>query len=373
MSQNPFGDMFGDIFSLLANQGPDAWMQTATQLAHSIARGEDGDPNPSPADRQRLEEFEPLVGRRVAALFEIVGGNGLVVVNRTGLVDAALAQWRPLIEPGLARSAQVNQSLDTSEGAMMAQMASTLAPMMMGFQLGSVAGHFSERAWSLATLPLPRLDAQRLIVVNNVASFAEEWSLERDEVFVFALAHEIAAAFVLSQPGTGDALRALLVDTVNEAMALQGDIVRRLQALMETGDIEGAMSDPSTLLEGIDSVSDSRATRAINAATSVLSAFFTEVASSVVTAMFGPRPALDEAYRRHRVEDVKGEETAAALFGIAARGPHLESAQRFVRAITREHGLEAFGALLRVDGLPLADELDDPSAWFERVTNSPLA
>jgi hypothetical protein len=29
--------------------------------------------------------------------------------------------------------------------------------------------------------------------------------------------------------------------------------------------------------------------------------------------------------------------------------------------------------LLRVDGLPSATELVDPRAWYERVTNSPLA
>jgi hypothetical protein len=32
-----------------------------------------------------------------------------------------------------------------------------------------------------------------------------------------------------------------------------------------------------------------------------------------------------------------------------------------------------FDALLRVDGLPSAHELDAPDEWYERVTNSPLA
>ena len=41
-----FGGMFGDIFSMLGKQGPNAWFDTATQLALNIARGEDGDPNP---------------------------------------------------------------------------------------------------------------------------------------------------------------------------------------------------------------------------------------------------------------------------------------------------------------------------------------
>ena len=42
-------------------------------------------------------------------------------------------------------------------------------------------------------------------------------------------------------------------------------------------------------------------------------------------------------------------------------------------ALAGEHGLRVFDALLRVDGLPGADELDAPDAWYRRVTTSPLA
>jgi len=59
----------------------------------------------------------------------------------------------------------------TRDNQMMAQMRHPRT-LFSGFQMGSVAGHFSERAWSLAALPLPRVDAERQIVVNNLASFA---------------------------------------------------------------------------------------------------------------------------------------------------------------------------------------------------------
>jgi len=71
MSDNPFGGMFGDIFSMLGQQGPDAWFTTATQLALNIARGEDSDPNPLPIERQRLEELAPLVARHVDSLLRL--------------------------------------------------------------------------------------------------------------------------------------------------------------------------------------------------------------------------------------------------------------------------------------------------------------
>ncbi|MBW4077867.1 MAG: zinc-dependent metalloprotease [Acidobacteria bacterium] len=373
MSDNPLGGMFGDIFNLLGQQGPDAWFQTATQLALNIARGEDGDPNPQPIERQRIEELAPLVGRHVDALFEVAREPVVTAVNRSALTLAALAQWKPLIEPMIATPHPASTALDLEENQMMAQLMATIGPLFTGFQMGSVAGHFSERAWSLAVLPLPRLSDERLLVVNNLASFAEAWSLERDEVYVFALAQEFVASLVLTQPGTGDALRALLIDAVREASAAQSDIMTRLQTMINPEDLSSIMSNPEALLDGIELPEDTEATRAINAAASVLSAFFEHAAHQITTALLGPRPALVEAYKRHRRSDARGEDAAAALFGISTQGPHHDLAHDFVHSLSASHGLGVFDALLRVDGLPSHDELTDPDAWFQRVTTSPLA
>ncbi len=269
--------------------------------------------------------------------------------------------------------ASTSEELDESSNQLIAQISSTIGPLFAGFQMGSVAGHFSARAWSLAVLPLPRLNDQHLLVVNNLANFATEWSLERDEVYVFALAQEFVASLVLTQPGTSDALRALLIDTVNEANAIQGDLMERLQTLMESGDINEMMSNPESLLDGIEVPEESDATRAVNAAASVLLAFFSAAAHDITEKLLGPRPALAEAYTRHRRSDARGEDAAAALFGISTQGPHHDAATTFVSTLVAEHSLSVFGALLRVDGLPSASELYDPNAWYERVTTSPLA
>jgi uncharacterized protein (DUF2342 family) len=368
--------MFGDIFSMLSQQGPDAWYTTATQLALNIARGDDGDPNPAPIERQRLEELAPLVGRHVDALFGVSSEPSVVAVNRSALTLAALEQWRPLMNPMVPSAPpSTSEELDDPDAnsQLMAQISSTIGPLFAGFQMGSVAGHFSSRAWSLAVLPLPRLNDQHLLVVNNLTNFAGEWSLEHDEVYVFALAQEFVASLVLSQPGTGDALRALLIDTVNESNAIQGDLMSRLQGLMESGDINDMMNNPEALLDGIEVPEESDATRAVNAAASVLLAFFCAAAQDITEKLLGPRPALAEAYARHRRSDARGEDAAAALFGISTQGPHHDAATTFVSALAQKHSLSIFGALLRVDGLPSAAELTDPDAWYERVTNSPLA
>lgn len=366
------GGMFGDLFKMLGQQGPDAWFQTALQLALNVARGEDGDPNPQPSERQKLEEFAPLVGRHVDSLFGVASAHSVTAVNRSGLTLAALNQWKPLVSP--MADAPPALELDNVEGgAMIAQLAGSLGPLFLGFQLGSVAGHFSERAWSLSALALPRETTESHFVVNNLAAFAQEWSLERDEVYVFALAREFIAALVLSQPGTGDALRALLVDAVRESAAAQGDLMARLQGMMNPENMATFMSNPESLLDEIELPGETDATRGINAASAVLGAFFDAAGEEITAALLGPRPLLREAWRRHRLSDARGEDAAAALFGISNQGPHHDMARDFVAHVVSRHTLSAFSALLRVDGLPSHAELSDPDAWFERVSHSPLA
>ncbi len=372
MTDSPMGVPFGDLFKMLSQQGPDAWYVNATQLALTVARGEDNDPNPAPAQRSRLEELAPLVGRHVDALFGMVADYEVRAVNRSGLTTQALEQWRPLLTPLV--SATSAPALPEGAPAMMAQFSASLGPMMLGMQLGSVAGHFSDRAWSLSALPLPRTSAAHDIVVNNVVAFADEWSLERDVVFTYALAREFVAANVLSQPGLGDSLRALLLDAVHEAAQAQGDILGRLQGLL--GSPEGmanVMGNPEGFLDGMALPESSAVSDAMNAATAALAAFFDAAALAITAALQGPQPALAEAWRRHRRSDAKGEDAAAALFSVSLQGPHVDEAATFVATVQADHGLHAFDAFLRVDGLPTAAELSAPEQWYERVTHSPLA
>ncbi len=372
----PFGPMFDDVMRMLSQQGPDAWFTNATQMAMSIARGDDGDPNAQPPLRQRLEQLAPLVARHLAQRVAQPLDESVDALTRSQLTERALTQWRPLLQPMVALTQEIpplgqNAGVD-DPSAMMAQFAQTLGPLFVGFQLGSVAGHYSERAFSLAALPLPRPYAPGL-VVNNVARFSEEWSLDLDQVMVFALAHEMLSALILSQAGVGDALRFILADTVREAARTQGDIVSRLQDLSGSADASEILAHPERLLEGLTTPEDSTATRSLNAAVAALLAVGDSVAADVTGALTGPHDAIVEAWRRRRLSDARGEDAAAALFGASLQGEHHERAAHWARHVIDSYGDGALGALLRADALPSDDELSDPDGWWQRVSTSPLA
>jgi uncharacterized protein (DUF2342 family) len=368
---NDPGNLFNDLLGLLGQQGPDAWFTTAQQLAINVARGTDGDPNPPVDARQRLETFAPLVERRVEATLGVVVTGSPEATTRTALTLAALDQWRPLLAPRAALTPTLGPDSGDLPPALL-QLTGALGPLFLGFQMGSVAGHFSERAWSLATLSLPRVNDRRLVAVGNVAAFASEWSLDPDAVMAFALARETLSAVILSQPATGDALRALLLDTVAEAAAAQNDLFGRLSSLdASAADSMSLLAQPEQWLDGLVIPEDSTATLALNAATATLGAYVDSTALTITEALVGPQPALREAYRRFRLTDARGEDAAGALFGLALRGGVHDEATRFIEAILDD--ADGVSALFRVDGLPKSHELGNPAAWRERVRHSPLA
>ena len=378
MSDSPFGNFgfMGDLMKMLGQQGPDSWFETARALASTIARGDDADPNPLPQERQRLEQYSELVARHIEMVLGIPQSQPIEAATRTLLTNAALDDWRPLLEPSTASQATPaaeTEGLGDAMAPLLGQLSNVMGPLFLGFQLGSAAGHFSETAWSRAALALPRLDSRRLIVVNNVAHFAQEWSLDHDHATIYALAQEMTAATFLTHDGTMTALQALLFDAVRDAQAAQGDIMNRLTGLMQSGDISEMMSNPERLLEGIELGEETSATAAIDAATAALRAAIDALAAHVTRAMVGPTPLLDEALRRHRRTDARGEDGAAALFGISLRGERVDEAERFVQAVIDQFGIEELTRMFQLDGLPSVSEIGTPELWVTRVRNSPFA
>ena len=360
---------------ILGQQGPNSWLETARALALNIARGEDADPNPLPVERQRLEQYAPLVARHVEMILGIPQTRDVRAINRTELTQAALRDWAPLLAPtppNEETSVKQDDS-DDSMSALVTQLGTVMGPLFLGFQLGSVAGHFSETAWSLGAIPLPREDDERGVVVNNAAAFAEEWSLDHDQVVIYAIAHEYVASTFLRHDGTTTALRALLFDAVRDAQAAQGDIMQKLMGLAQGGDISDLMGNPEALLDDIELGEETPATIAIDAATAALRSAIDALAAHITHSIVGPTPLFDEALRRHRRSDAKGEDAAAALFGISLRGRRFEEAEQFVRSIIDEFGIEELSRLFQLDGLPSADELTQSQNWRDRVAQSPFA
>ena len=67
-------------------------------------------------------------------------------------------------------------------GEILGQFSATMGPVLLGLQFGSAAGHLAQRALGQSTLPMPWPPSSELLVVpENIAVFAGDWSLAVDE------------------------------------------------------------------------------------------------------------------------------------------------------------------------------------------------
>jgi uncharacterized protein (DUF2342 family) len=367
----PFGgeNFLNDLLNIVSQQGPDAWRGTAEHLARSVARGEDGDPNPDPLVRSRLDGLTPLVARHLEAIIATPVPAACQVVTRVDFALLAIEEWAPLLERAVHTSPALGDIVPDEVAPMLDQMTAMMGPLLGGFQLGSAAGHFAQHAWSLGVLALPRRTATPHLHIGNLVTFAREWSIDLDTALTFGLAFELAAAAVLHRPGVADATGAVLLDALADARGQQQALFEQLGGLMQPG----GMANPEEIFGRLPEPKPTAATMALETYTAVLREWCLVLAGEVTTAMVGSAAVPLEAVRRHFASTTRGEDAAAALFGLRLRGDTVALARTFVHDITTTVGRDALWALVRVDGAPSRVELESPTSWWERVSASPLA
>jgi hypothetical protein len=364
---SPFDGMFEDIFRLVGQQGPDAWWQTAQQLAMNVATAEGGDVNVDPLLRQRLDEVSDLVGRR---LDELVGGGAagpLTAVTRAQLVTETLAEWHPLIAAE-ALTSELPSELAGNE--LVARLLTTMGPLFLGFQVGSAIGHFTADATSCAELPLPRIAEGRAhLHLTAVARLASELHVAVDSVIIFAVARELLSRWLLADTGLSLSVTAMLADATRDALAVQGDLMSRLTDSLQGGDMS-ALSNPEELLAGLDAGEPTAAMHRVSDVAEILYAVCVEGALHVTESFVGQVTALREYFRSPVSLTRSSIGGAAAIFGLSMTIG--DSGWTFAEVV-RDLGSDAFVALRRVDGAPLTSECGDVAAWWQRVSTSPFA
>ena len=210
---------FGDLMKMLGNQGPIAW-DGARQLALTIATEGASEPNVEPIERIKLEQLARVADLRIAdasGLATSTTGRPVTVVplTRTQWVLQTLDAYRPLFE-GLAKAvgkrggppaastehpAFPGDEDDPSADVFMAQLMQMLSPMMLGMTAGSMVGHLATRSFGQYDLPLPRPATDELsVLVGNVTTFADEWSIDHDDLLLWVCLHEVSHHAVLGGP-----------------------------------------------------------------------------------------------------------------------------------------------------------------------------
>ncbi|HEX3334725.1 MAG TPA: zinc-dependent metalloprotease [Acidimicrobiales bacterium] len=386
---NPMGGLLGDLMKVIGS-GPgagDSWFEAARTLAFGVATDGGQDETPDPLVRIAFEELARVAELHVAAATGITpSGSSGVSFETVGPGQwsfRVLEAYRPVLkamveaqQQGAAAVPSTDLSaLDPEDGGLtglLGQFALTLGPVFLGMQFGSAAGHLARRAFGQYALPLPWPESSTLLLVPaNVARFADDWSLPLQEVQLWVCLRELTMHAVLTRPGVRNSLTTLLGDASAHAAAAQRNIVERLGDSMNLGDqasLEEALGDPEALLADLISPEQRNISGVLTAQTTALGAYVDHVTGTIAETLTSSPGALREAWYRYRIEEGKGEQAFAGLFGLDVGQEEVDRGRAFVQGVIERAGDDALTRLLGDElDLPTPAEVDAPGLWLARI------
>jgi putative hydrolase len=381
---NPISGLLGDLLKVIGGgaRGTAApWLDAARALAQGVATDGEPETNVDPIQRIKLEELARVVELHVEGTTGLSIGDGqtysFVPVGRAAWANRALDGWRPMLQRMVdAIETAPTPPLDAAFGpddlpdglqALLGQFASTMGPIMLGLQFGSAAGHLARQALGQYALivPWPR-SSELLVVPENVAAFAADWSLPEDATLLWVCAHELTVQLVLDRPHITARLNELLEAAVVESMAAQQGITERLTGGGDS--LESLMSDPEALLADLLTPGARATSERLNALVAALSGYIDHATAAIAQAITGSAGPLSEAWYRYRTSDSRGRQAAAALFGFDVSRAQVDRGAAFVRGVVERAGEDGLGRLvLDVRALPTPAEVDAPGLWLERI------
>ena len=386
---NPMGGLLGDLMKVIGS-GPgagDSWFEAARTLAFGVATDGGEDENPDPLVRIAFEELARVAELHVAAATGITPSSGATGVSFEAVGPGqwsfrVLEAYRPVLKSMVEaqqQGAAAVPSTDLSEmnledgtglGGLLGQFALTLGPVFLGMQFGSAAGHLARRAFGQYALPLPWPESTTLLLVpSNVARFAEDWSLPLQEVQLWVCLRELTMHAVLTRPGVRSSLNTLLSDASSHAAAAQRNIVERLGDNMgDQVSIEQALEDPEALLADLISPEQRNISAALTAQTTAIGAYVDHVTGTIAETLTSSPGALREAWYRYRIEEGKGEQAFAGLFGLDVGQVEVDRGRAFVQGVIERKGEDALTRLWSDElDLPTPAEVDAPGLWLARI------
>lgn len=340
-------DLFSRLFELFNQPGP-VNSKLASEVAHHlVGSAEPIDPWTSEEMRDllRLAEFRLEGIPRPASVPSLE----LILVDQRAWVDRNIDSLQYLVEP-LAGAVG-----PTGSAGPLAPFLSSLGPALAGIQLGSTMAAMAQTAFGHFDLPLPA-NGPLTLISTNLEQFADDRSLDRQQVRLWAVLSELANRLVWdaawTKPHLSDLLASWMDDIKPEAL------VERL----------GQFSDPEELRSMIESGDQEELTAALEGDPAkrepidILSAVLIALGQLLVTrAASDLLPSLEQIRSAWLAREDR-------VWPPGQTSERLSQAMTLIADVERRFGPSASGRLLDgPESLPTALELTDAVAWAARV------
>jgi putative hydrolase len=383
----PFGFDLSELMRMLQSEGPVNW-EIARQFAAKIAitDPETGTEHTEPpVDTSTVVEYDAVVR---AAQVAVVGATGLgethtirvSCVDRRTWAEGTLDALKPVLE-ALAGPLQKplealdDDDLDGTIGAdPLAGLVTVMMPILLGSWAGSMIGLLAQHALGQYDLPLPLAGEPRLVfVTGNIDQFATEWSLPRDDLRYSIALREAVHASQRSVPWVRERL-AQLASTYVSNYEIKEDAFEGMLGDFDITNLAGmtevpeALTDPATLLGGMQSERQAPMLEELQRFVAVLEGYTDTIATQVGEPMVKSFGMIDEALRRHRVDRGQAAAFVDRLLGLEVDRDHYDRGRAFCAGVVERSGIEGLNRLWEgAERVPTPAELDAPGLWLARI------
>jgi len=297
--------------------------------------------------------------RRFTELGQGLTPASVTVVGRMGWVRTNLAAIGGVLEPLRPRLEE-----------------RPAARQLLGIQLGAVFGLMSSKVLGQFVLPLssdndgePSGEGQLIVVGPNVLQLAEHSPDIAVDIRRAVLLHEVTHRLQFaSAPWLAEHLRELVAEYLEHAR-IDPDAVRRVTS--DAPRIVAEIRKTGTVKPLLDAVLTEEQTQIIDQA----QALMTLLEGHGNTVMFDAGEGLisDGEHIRAALANRRRDVTSRVLtsvFGMDAKRRQYQDGEVFVRHVLEHSGAAALNLAFRSKAdLPRSQELDDPSAWLQRVVS----
>ncbi len=364
---HPFSGIpfLGDISSILGGNQESIW-EGARQSANQLATGGKLEHNVDPVERHRLSEISRVAELHVGHVTGLQVECHIEPITRSGWATAALEAIRPLMDRLSGRLSEDGPSQDPVAGLL-----AMLSPMTVAMTAGMMAGHLAAKAFGNSDLIVPM--RQALVVTANISDFANEWSLDADDVMLWVAIREHTLAAVLATPGVREQLDMLLLEHVNgfrrrddmefdelEITTFDSNEPQEFQAQLQE-QLQRLFGNPELLL----GVSRDESSSHLETLISVVIAYVDHVVAQAGPRLIGGFGALSEAVRRRQLTE--GNVYAERLLGVRLSNEARERGDSFIAGVIERAGPEGLARLFEPEALPTPNELAAPGLWLARL------
>ena len=395
---NPFNNpLFAQFQRAMSAQGPLQW-DVARQTALMAATEGVTEHNVDPQRRIAVESLANVARMHVAELTGLATPVAvpLDVVGRATWANLTLQAWKPYFDAlaqaigGTANITATDTADTTADNtaaseadesdpmmAMLANVSKLIAPSMLGMSVGTLVGRLATNTFGQFDLPLPRDPHDRVvIVISNVDSFADEWSIPRDDMTMWALTHELVSHGVFGVAHVRQTVQQLVSQFAGGFRPNPGALSESISSLdISSGDpmklLNSLLSDPTVLLGAQRSAAQERVAPILDAAIAGIVGYIDHYVDRVTARILGQASPIGEAVRRRRVAQSGDRVFVERLLGVDLTSEQVERAQQFIAGVLERAGDEGVALLLAKHGnLPTPSEIVAPGLWLARLETS---